>query len=227
MGFSPEEVEILHYPLPRYTLSEASPVHIAEVRRRLGIEPEAPVIGTVTRFFPSKGIVHLIDALPAVFERHPAARVVLVGQGPQEADLRRRCSDLGISERVVFAGFQRDVCAHVGTFTVSVIPSIEEGFGLVALEAQALGVPVVASRTGGLPDIVEDGVTGVLVDPAAPAQLSEAISSLLEDGERRARMAKAARRRARRFSIDSYASRLTDIYLNLSAQHGKGLDRAG
>jgi glycosyltransferase involved in cell wall biosynthesis len=218
MGFSADAVEVLTYPLPRHSFTPPSADEVAACRLRHGIAPGDPVVGAVTRFYPAKGIEYLIAAFPAVLAEHPRARLVLVGQGPQEHVLRARVDELGIASRVVFAGFQRDAHVYVGGFDVAAVPSIEEGFGLVALEALALGVPVVASRVGGLPDVVVDGVTGLLVEPARPDALGDALLRLLGDAELRAHMGESARTDVQRFSLDVYAGRLTQLYRQLAAR---------
>jgi glycosyltransferase involved in cell wall biosynthesis len=216
MGFAPGAVEVLTYPLPRHSFTPPSPEAVEARRARHGIAPGDPVVGAVTRFYPAKGIHHLIDAFPAVLAASPRAWLVLVGQGPEEQALRARARERGVESRVVFAGFQRDAHDYVGGFDVAVTPSVEEGFGLVALEALALGVPVVASRVGGLPDIVRDGETGLLVEPSRPDALAAAILRLLGDADLRTRFGRAARLDVQRFSLDAYAGRLTRIYRELA-----------
>jgi glycosyltransferase involved in cell wall biosynthesis len=226
MGFAADKVEVLTYPLPRHSFTPPSAEAVAERRARHGIADGDPVVGAVTRFYPAKGIGHLIDAFPAVLAAHPRAWLVLVGQGPEEQALRARAAELGIATHVVFAGFQRDAHVYVGGFDVAAVPSVEEGFGLVALEALALGVPVVASRVGGLPDIVLDGATGLLVEPARPDALAAALVRLLGDAALRARMGEAARADVHRFSLDTYAGRLTEIYQELAASRPSSISLA-
>ena len=204
MGFADADVEVLSYPLPRHSLPVPSVADVQAVRERHGIAPNDPVIGAVTRFFPAKGIRYLIEAFSAVVPRMPQARLVLVGQGPEEADLRALVARLGLRDRVVFAGFRRDAHCYVGAFTISAVPSLEEGFGLVALESLALGIPVVASRVGGLPDVVVDEETGLLVAPADPRALADALLRLLSDGNARARMRHVAAQHVQRFALDKY-----------------------
>ncbi|MEO8564528.1 MAG: glycosyltransferase family 4 protein [bacterium] len=217
MGFAPGSVEVLTYPLPRHSFAPATADAIAARRMAHGIALDDPVIGAVTRFYPAKGIEYLIDAFAIVRRAHPRAWLVLVGQGPEEAALRARAEELAIADRVVFAGFQRDAQAYVGGFDVAAVPSLEEGFGLVALEALALGVPVVASRVGGLPDIVVDGVTGLLVQPARPDALADALVRLLGDPALRRAMGAAAKLDVERFSLDTYSGRLSEIYRELAS----------
>jgi glycosyltransferase involved in cell wall biosynthesis len=222
MGFASDEVEVLNYPLPRYSFYAPTPEQIAALRREYGIAPSDPVIGAVTRFFPSKGIRYLVDAFADVAKQLPDARLVLVGQGPEEDALRQRSRELGIEQRVIFAGFQREAHLFAGMFDVAVVPSLEEGFGLVALESLALGVPVIASRRGGLPDIVIDGETGILVEPMQPDAIRDAILRILGDPDLHRRMSAAARTDAQRFSLDRYVGRLLEIYRSLASGKAAG-----
>lgn len=217
MGFAPEDVEVLYYPLPAHSFSEPSPESVRELRAQLGIAEGDRIVGSVTRFHPVKGINFLLDAFALLCQRYPRARLILVGQGPEEERLRRQCHELGLDDRVIFAGFQREVQRFVKLFDVSVVPSLEEGFGLVALESLALGVPVVASRLGGLPDVVTHGETGFLVEAANPVAIAEGISRLLSDDDLRRRMGDAGPAAAQRYSLDEYSGRLTEIYQELAA----------
>jgi glycosyltransferase involved in cell wall biosynthesis len=216
MGAKRDGVEVLPYPLPEHSFSAPEPHETDGVRRLHGIGADDPVIGSVTRFFPSKGIRYLIEAFARLQPVFPTARLVLVGQGPEEGALRALAHRLGVADRVVFAGFQRRAQRYVGMFDVAAVPSVEEGFGLVALEAQALGVPVVASRAGGLPDIIADGHSGILVEIGDVPALSAALQRLLEDPGLRERMGRAAVANAARFSLTRYAGRLTQIYRELA-----------
>lgn len=216
MGFRAGTVEVLHYPLPSYSFSAPSPKQVEGLRLQLGIAVDDPVIGAVTRFHRVKGMVHLVEAFAEVRRRVPRAWLLLVGQGPEEEALRQRGAELGVADRVIFAGFQREVEAHVSLFSVSAVPSLEEGFGLVALESLRLGVPVVASRVGGLPEIVKDGVCGMLVPAADSRALAAALTKVLEDDALRARLAGAAMEAVAPFMLDRYVERLTLIYEELA-----------
>lgn len=216
MGFAPEDVEVLYYPLPSHSFAEPTPESVTELRERLGIAADDPVIGAVTRFHPVKGIRYLVEAFARLSREYPRARLILVGQGPEEERLRRQVRELGVERQVVFAGFQRDVQRYVKLFSVSVVPSLEEGFGLVALESLALGIPVVASRLGGLPDVVDHGKTGLLVEPADPDAITAGIARILGDRDLHRLMSEAGPAAAQRYSLDGYAGRLTEIYQELA-----------
>lgn len=218
MGFTDAQTEVLYYPLPEHSLRQPTPERTAAVRREHGIPEGAPVVGAVSRFFAVKGIRHLVDAFRRVLAVHPTAWLLLVGTGPEGDALRSRARELGVGERVVFAGFQRDAAAYTAAFDVAVVPSIEEGFGLVAIEAMSLGVPVVASRVGGLPEVIADGRSGLLVPPADPAAIADAVIRLLGDPALRRRLVDEGRITARGFSLDHYAGRLIDIYQELAGR---------
>lgn len=225
MGFRPDDVEVLGYPLPRHSWPAPNADEVRAVRDRHGFGPDDVIVGAVTRFFPAKGVRFLIQAFGELARDLPRTRLVLVGKGPEEPELRMLAERLGLAERVTFAGFRRDAHAYVATFAVAVVPSIEEGFGLVALEAMALGVPVVASRVGGLPDIVTHGESGLLVTPGCAGEITAAIRHIVTDGNARARMRAFAARDAQRFALDTYVGRLTEIYQELAATRRGRVER--
>lgn len=220
MGFSEQQVEVLYYPLPQYSFSVNSCAEPAQLRAQHRLDAQGPVIGAVTRFFPVKGMRHLIAAFSEILRAKPRARLVLVGTGPEEDALRAQCVDLGIDGSVVFAGFQREVEPYVRLFDVSVVPSLEEGFGLVAIESMVLGTPVVASRIDGLREIIEDGVSGLLVEPADPHAIAQAVLRVLDDRDLHQRLSDGGRAVAKRFSLDRYAARLTELYEQLASSRG-------
>jgi glycosyltransferase involved in cell wall biosynthesis len=178
------------------------------LRAELGIGPADPVVGMVARLAAAKGQDLLLRAAPAVLARHPAARFVLVGgdqrsgeMGPRLAALAR---ELGIAGRVHLLGDRPDVAPLVRDFTVAVLPSRQEGLGLALIEAMAAGIPAVATPVGGLPELVVDVESGLLVAPESPAALAAAVTGLLEDPARAERLARAGQERVRRhFSLES------------------------
>lgn len=221
MGFVEDQVQILNNPLANFSFSAPEASRVAEVRRRHGIPDGAPVVGTVTRFHEAKGIKYLLDAFPPILSNTPEARLVLVGEGPLEGSLRAQAERLGITDRVIFAGFQREVELYFCLFDVSVVPSLEEGFGNVAVESMAMGVPVVASRVGGLPEIVQDGETGFLVDAANPPEIGRRVGDLLRDPDLRRRLGQEAKTKSRRFAMGDYIQRLEIVYRDVAKGNPK------
>ena len=193
------------------TVSEGS------VRAELGIAEDAMVVLTVCRLFPPKGVVELVEAFDAVRSRHPHAVLLVVGQDPSPdrsylARLNAVVADRDLGGHVVFAGQRSDIAAVMADSDVFAMPSSEEPFGLVFLEAMALELPVVAVADGGTPEVVLDGQTGLLVAPGDAAGLAAALERLVADPASRRELGRAGRERALVFSVEAQASRVADLY---------------
>ncbi|MGD0766425.1 MAG: glycosyltransferase [Dehalococcoidia bacterium] len=179
---------------------------------------EELVVGSVGRLSPEKGLKYLMQAMAEVVRREPRARLLLAGDGPERGRLRRLAVKLGLQERTDFLGeiAHEQVPATLARVDVFAMPSTYEGFGVAALEAEAMEVPVVASAIYGIPDVVEDGVSGLLVPPKDVAALSRAILRLLADEEVRRRMGVAARAFvAERYSWQENARQMEALYQEL------------
>ena len=196
------------------------------IRHRYYLKETQPVIGTVANLFPRKGYEFLIHAISELRPMVPDLHCFIVGEGDGAYRERLTClaRELGITASVTFAGFQRGVDEMISAFDVFVLPSVLEGFGLVLLEAMALGKAVVASRVGGIPEIVRDGITGLLVPPRDSSQLASAILTLLRDPSLRKTMGEAGQQRvAACFSIDQTLSTLYNVYRSvLNGRYGVG-----
>lgn len=219
MGFRADQVEIVHNPAPRFGFDAVPDERVAALRAEYGLDASDPVIGTVGRLFRLKGVHVLLGAFVEVRRKLPRARLLIVGDGPERERLEAQAGELEIAESVVFTGFQREVVAHLRLFTVSAIPSVwQEPFPLAALESLAAGVPVVGSATGGMPDIVTDGESGILVPPGEPAALAQALARTLEDPALRERLAAGARVHSQRFSLERHLARLESLYRAVAAE---------
>jgi glycosyltransferase involved in cell wall biosynthesis len=151
----------------------------------LGVPRGAPVVGNVAALADHKDHATLVEAMALARARLPEARLVICGEGPLRADLEARVRDRGLADRVVFAGFRRDLDRLMPTFSLFCLSSHLEGLGTSLLDAMAFGVPIVATAAGGIPEAVEDGVNGRLVPARDPAALADALVHVLADDARR------------------------------------------
>jgi glycosyltransferase involved in cell wall biosynthesis len=176
------------------------------------------------QLFPRKGIRFLIEAAAKLKPRFPDLKVVVAGDGFERPELIRLAESLGVSDRVTFLGWvpNSELPPYYRAAAVSVIPSLEEGFGIPAAEAMGCETAVVATDAGGLPEVVEHGVTGLIVPRGNSDALAEAIGSLLADPIRRAEMGRAGRQRALRlFDWDRSAEQFEQIYATVAARTGR------
>jgi len=168
-------------------------IHRGGLRRELGITRDARLVGIVGRIFPIKNHRLFLEAAALVSAKEPGARFVVVGDGTLRVDMEVLASQLGIGERTIFTGWRRDLPRVYADLDVLVVSSDNEGTPVSAIEAMASGCPVVATRVGGLPDLIEDGEVGHLVPARDAEAMSGAILGLLRDGDRARRMGQSAR----------------------------------
>ena len=196
-------------------------------RREFAFPPDAPIVAVLARLGAIKGIEYFLEAAVGLAQRFPHARFAIVGGGTFVNDGRKTLRDyrreletmaqrLGLDGRVVFTGARSDVADVLSQVAVSVLPSLSEGLPNAILESMAAGVPVVATRVGGIPEAVEDGTTGVLVPPRDPAALARAIGLVLADPELAGRLGEAGRQRvARHFALERVVRQTEALYVGL------------
>lgn len=185
----------------------------AALRRTLGLPPEAPLVVAVSRLNPMKGLDDYLEAAALLAGRFAEARFVIVGDGASRWELEEQARRLGLAGRVVFTGTRLDVAAILSQAAVSVAPSLSEGLSNVVLESMAAGAAVVATRVGGTPEILDDGVTGLLVPPCDAPALADAIGRLLGNAALARRLGDAARARAiRQFSMQDMVLQTESLY---------------
>ncbi len=179
------------------------PADAGPVREKHGLG-DSSVILSVSRLVRRKGNANVISALPGVLDEVPQAHYLIVGEGPEEENLRSQAREMGLEDRVTFAGRvdEGGLTPYYNACDVFVMPSFAahrgenvEGFGITYLEANACGKPVVGGRTGGVPDAIDDGVTGILVDPLDVSDIQKAIISILADPKKARAMGQAGRKR--------------------------------
>jgi glycogen(starch) synthase len=189
---------------------------------------DPPTLMFVGRLAPEKGLGWAFPALARVTQGMASTRLVIVGDGPLRPELEQRAIELGVVQSTVFMGEvpREAVPELLQQATILVIPSLAEGFGLVALEAALMGRPVVATNVGGLADVVQDSVTGVLVEPGDVEGLEEAVRSLLEAPDRAERLGRAARGRASaEFRWSDYVDAFEELYQRLASAPSATLER--
>lgn len=189
------------------------------IRMALGISGENMLFGAVGRLEPVKGFRYFVGAAHRIHDRMPEARFIVVGAGSEEKALRRAAKPLG--NAIGFLGYRDDVAALMAACDVLAVPSLNEGMGRVVIEAGAAYTPVVAARVGGLPEVVEDGETGVLVSPQDPEALAAALMELAKHENKRREMGHAARKKfVPRYSVENMVRRIEGLYETLLEEKG-------
>jgi glycosyltransferase involved in cell wall biosynthesis len=223
-GVSASKVQTLYSGID---LSQRRATHDDQaIRRMIGLPSGAIVLGTVANLFPRKGYEVMLRALPAIIQAVPTVHYVIVGSDDSDyADrLKRLAHELKIADRVHIVGFQDPVQPFLASLDLYVHPALMEGFGIAVVEAMAMGKAVVATTTGGIPEVVVQGETGLLVLPGDAESLAETVVLLLEDRTRREQMGLCGKRRAQeRFSLDAYVAHMEQLYGEvLAAQKERG-----
>ncbi|HZK34046.1 MAG TPA: glycosyltransferase family 4 protein [Bacillota bacterium] len=168
------------------------------IRQKWGINDDEIVLGTVGRLIPSKGIDSLVCALKHI--RHHDIRLIIVGSGPDRSRIEAKANELNLIDKIIFTGHVESVAQYYRSFDIFVAPSLSEGMGISVLEAMQFGLPIIAAKTGGIPELIDHNTNGILVEPGNIKKIAEAIDFLISDRERTVLMGK----RARRDSLDNF-----------------------
>src|SRR2546426_1080020 len=190
-----------------------------QARAALGFGGEEFVVGTVARFDPRKGLDTLVDALALAAPRNPRLRGVLVGDGPERARLEERARARGVEDLIRVVRNPTRVRTYLSAMDLFAAPSRTEGLGMAIIEALAAGIPVLGSRVGGIPEVVQDGVCGRLLPADRPDLWGEALSHFASHPEELERWARAAPQRARQFSLEASGAELESLYDRLLGTH--------
>jgi glycosyltransferase involved in cell wall biosynthesis len=216
--------EVEHIPdektflLPNGIADDPLAVTPGDVRAELGIDPGQPVVGSVSTLRPEKRVDVLVRAAPALAARVPGVRILVAGRGWEQASLEALIAELGVGGTVTLVGQRTDIPDFLAALDVAVCSSEREGSPLSVMEYMQAGLATVATRVGGVPDLIEDGVHGRLVPSDDPGALADAIGDLLEDPAGRAEMGRRARERQRaEFTTGVMVERLGALYERLWA----------
>jgi glycosyltransferase involved in cell wall biosynthesis len=214
-GLSPEKVVCVPSAVDERPYAQGCDRAVFE--RELGLGPGQRPVGVIAQLIERKGHRYLIEALGPVLARHRDVRVLIFGKGPLREQIQSQISAAGLQERVRLVGFHPDLARVLPCLDLVVHPALMEGLGVALLEAAAAGVPVIASRAGGMPEIVRDGENGLLTPPGDIVALRQALEALLDDPGRARAMGQRGRQIvAEHFSIDAMVEGNLAVYRSLT-----------
>jgi glycosyltransferase involved in cell wall biosynthesis len=209
-GIAPERIEVVHDGVNIGYIDKQPPV---DAHATFGLPHGAPIIGNVAALAPHKGQRHLVAAMALVAREMPDARLLIIGDGELRHTLQQQVASLGLDRHVVLTGFRPDVLGLLRSIDLFVMSSVTEGLGSAILEAMACERAVVGTRAGGIPEAVDDGVSGILVAPRDEEALARAMVQLLADPARRARMGRAGRAKVvSDFSVEALVQGTARVY---------------
>ena len=215
-GIPAERTTTVHEGIDLRHVQTAPPVNVHEA---FWLPHGAPVIGNVAALVPHKGQRHLIEAAHLVVREMPDARFVILGEGELRDALERQVREYHLEKHVLLPGFRTDVLGCIKSFDLFAMSSVTEGLGTSLLDAMACGRPIVATRAGGIPEIVEDGVQGLLVEPRDHRAMARAIVALLRDEPERRRMGEAGLARVRaRFTVERMVEQTAAVYARVAGR---------
>ncbi len=187
-------------------------------KKELGLKPENRVVGTVGWLLPIKGPGHLLKAMDRVWKKYPDTELVYVGKGEMLETLQEEAVKMNADEKVKFLGWRDDVHEIIPVFDLFVLPSLNEGMGRVLVEAMALGKPVVGSDTGGIPDLIKQNETGLLVPPGDEEKLAEAIIDILGNPDKAEQMGSKGKVHCEDFSETAMVRKIDELYTDLMSR---------
>jgi glycosyltransferase involved in cell wall biosynthesis len=222
-GVDADRTVTVHEGIDIEHVAAAPPVNVHEA---FWLPHHAPVVGNVAALVPHKGQRHLVEAAHLVVREVPDARFIILGEGELRESLERQVREYKLEKHVLLPGFRTDVLGCIKGFDLFAMSSVTEGLGTSLLDAMACSRAIVATRTGGIPEIVEDGVNGVLVPPRDHAEMAKAIVRLLNDGALRKKMGDAGFARVQaRFTVERMVAETASVYERVGGTgHAAGIE---
>jgi len=185
------------------------------LREKYGIAKDSIIIGTVAALVGHKDYPNLIKAAAIVTDKAKQAVFIAVGEGKNENEIKQIHSNLKLGNKFIFAGYQKEVGKYLKAFDIFVLASKKEGLGTSVLDAQSIGLPVIAAKAGGIPEMIENGVNGILVDKQNHEELANAILELVHDPEKRNLIGKNGKETVSKFSIENTVEKNINLYKEL------------
>jgi glycosyltransferase involved in cell wall biosynthesis len=219
----PEKIITIHSGIESKRFLDVTPEDAKRVKKELNIPDDCLVVGAVGRLVEIKGHKYFIQAAKNILnviardfspEATPSLNVkfIIAGDGPLMTELKTMTDSLGISGPVIFTGWRSDVPFIMSTFDIFVLPSLNEGMGKVLVEAMLLKKPIIASKAGGIPDLIRDGENGILIKPASPDDLANAMAELIKSEDKRIKMGNRGRLIAESYSDKAMIEKIEDLY---------------
>lgn len=214
-GVRPEKIQTIPNAIPLERFAESRALG-PEIRQEFGIPAGAPLVGIVARLTEQKDHINFLHSALIISKKVPAARFLIVGDGPLRSKLVNLTVSLGLSDSVIFTGIRKDISAIYGALDVLVFSSQWEGLPVALLEGMAVGLPVVSTKVGGVSEVIEHESTGLLVPPSDSDALAQACFTLIENPSLRQKMATAATKKVQTYySIDAMVDATTKLYEEL------------
>jgi len=191
--------------------------HRDYVRNKYHIRKEEIVLGYIGRISEEKGLRYLMEAGSKLIHSGVPLKIMIVGDGPQKIEMARFAQQAGLQNKVIFAGFQKDIETWLPSMDIFVLPSLTEGTPMALLESMACGIPVIATAVGGVPQIVDSGKNGILVSPAKTEEIVSAILNIITNKDLHKKLSEAGKETIRnRFNLNKWVNEIESIYLEVS-----------
>ncbi len=210
-----EKIDVIYNSVDVNRFGKVSKNAIKQFRQHFNVPEKYHVIGNLTRLRKEKGNEYLIDAMPFVLEKEPDTVCLIFGDGPLMDSLKNKVHDMQLDHNVRFTGFVDDIPTAFASIDLKVIPSLTEGCPFALIEAMASEKPVVATRVGGMKEVVKDNETGILVEPQSPKALADGIVRILSDSKLAKQMGKRAKNESKAYHVDQIVRAHENIYTSL------------
>jgi glycosyltransferase involved in cell wall biosynthesis len=188
----------------------------SDTRKSLEFSSDGILIGVIAALTHEKDHKTLLQAMQQVTQKNPQAKLLIVGKGVLEDELKSLATSLSIDKNIIFAGFHNDIGAILSTLDIFVLPSLHEGLGTSVLDAMLMSLPVVATNVGGIPEMIEDGCNGFLVPPKDSQMLANRLCQLIENAEMRERFGKEGRKKVEMFDVRKTVQEMTLMYQSIN-----------
>ena len=218
-----ENIRVLINPVDVAAISAVDQERVSEMRKRMGFGPDAKFVGTITRFYPIKGVECLLKAVPSVIREAEDVTFVLCGDGPLLDSSKKLAVDLGIEKNVLFPGFVPEPKLWLSLFDVVVSSSYSEGCPNALLEAMAIGRPIVSTKSGGPEEFLQDGFSALMVSPGDAEGLAGGILKFLKNKDTAAAFAENARKAVTDYDLPNYMTRIERVYKDVANSFGTQL----